>query len=269
MNKHTTAIGEIIEYPEPSPAVADYLARAVKAANDPSVTLNDLIEFIYSVNNPLLDTTMLPGRGMVTRAIFADQVYHVFADLLDVKRVQLGTLDPKEEIAAYTATVAEAAEQLGISETAVKKACQEHRLAAIRNGGQWLIDPHTIASYRVSNRGPKGKGDRQRKAVNESPVIAQLGGAKGGSIAVKVANGELVRLATKGKEFGFPVNWSQAVVRLTTKEGVRVFLIEESESEATIEHVGLTIHGRFKIVKKINNTKAANVFWAEFGLQAA
>jgi excisionase family DNA binding protein len=168
MNRHKTVAGEVIEFPDPSPAIANYLVLATKAAHDPNVTVNDLIELIYHTKNPLLDTTILPGRALVTKAIFANPIYHVFSDLLDVKRVQLGLLDPVAAKESYTLTVTTVATQLGISESAVKLAIKEHRLAAIRDGGQWWINPNSVASYRVSNRGPKGKGTR--KKVTRKPA---------------------------------------------------------------------------------------------------
>ena len=147
--------GETITYPEPAPEVAAFLARVQAAADDPAVDLNGLISLIYSAENPLLDTTMLPGRAMVTKAAFNNPAYRIITNLMGEKSVRLGLLDPVAAEACYTISVNEAAEQLGITPGAVRAAIKARKIAAHLRNGEWYTRPESIAAYKVSNRGRK------------------------------------------------------------------------------------------------------------------
>ena len=147
--------GETITYPEPAPEVAAFLARVQAAADDPAVDLNGMISLIYSEENPLLDTTMLPGRAMVTLKVLKNPAFLIMTELLGVKRIQLGLLDPIAAAACYTISVNEAAEQLGITPGAVRAAIKARKIAAHLRNGEWYTRPESIAAYKVSNRGRK------------------------------------------------------------------------------------------------------------------
>lgn len=157
METYTTLTNETIEYDAQEPSVAAFLARVRSATNDPDVTESALTELIYGSENPILDHTIFPHRGAVTKAVFGNPLYHVMLDLLDQKRVQVGTLDLELAKADYTVTVAEAAEKLGITPGAIRYAIKAQKLSAIKNGGVWLIHPNSVNSYQVSLRGPKRK----------------------------------------------------------------------------------------------------------------
>ncbi|HEV3385113.1 MAG TPA: hypothetical protein VG097_09865 [Gemmata sp.] len=75
MNTYTMLSGETVQYPDPPFEVANFLAKVRLAAGDPNVNVNQLTELIYSPENPLLDTSILPGRAMVTKKIFENPVY--------------------------------------------------------------------------------------------------------------------------------------------------------------------------------------------------
>ncbi len=150
--------GETVEYPPPAPDVVAHLARLHAAAADPGVDVNRMIELVYGDENPILDRTLVPGRPMVTRAIFDNPVYRIMADLIGVKQVQLGFLDPALAEAAYAISVSEAAKQLGITESSVRAAIASRKLAARMRNWQWYTRPEAVAGYKVSNRGRKKTG---------------------------------------------------------------------------------------------------------------
>ena len=155
MQTYTLMSGETITYPEPPPAVAAFLARVQSAAEDPAVDQDAMIRLIYSAENPLLDTTMLPGRAMVTKATLANPVYLIMVELLGVKRIRLNLLDPVAAAACYTVSVKEAAEQLGITPNAVRAAITARKIAAHLRNGEWYTRPESVAAYKVSHRGRK------------------------------------------------------------------------------------------------------------------
>jgi hypothetical protein len=163
MNSYSFVTGETAKYADPSPEVADFLARVRTAANDPNVSVLALQDLIYGMENPILDKKMLPGRAMVTMAVFKNPIHHILLDQIDRKRIQLGKLDMAAMRAAHTLTVPQAARRLEITPAAVRAAINTYRLSAIYENGQYWVHPDSVASYRVSTRGPKGKRRKVRR----------------------------------------------------------------------------------------------------------
>jgi len=259
MNQYKTLSGEIIEYPTPAPEVAAFLAQVMDAAHDPMVTEAELTALIYGKMNPLLDQDTLPSHGVVTKATFANPIYHVMIDLLGRKRVQVGTLDMARAEARYTMTVAEAAEQLEVHPSAVRQAIHAHKLAAQKRGGAWLLDPNAVESYRVSRRGPKGPALRVIGASSSFRIKPQL----------EVKDDPVLHDAD-GRPFprtvrGIIREFERAAVISGSKGNYRMFILEPDEQENSFEgYEGGEIRGRFKIVEKINNPRKASERWREF-----
>jgi excisionase family DNA binding protein len=153
-DRYTTTVGEMVEY-DATPEEAAFLARVRSAVEDPRVTVGELTDLVYGLDNPVLERGIFPARGAVTKAVFARPIYHVMLDLLDVKRLQHGQLDMAAAARRYSMTIAEAAEQLGVHTSAVRQAVQAHKIAARKQGGSWLLDPASVEAYRVT-RGPSG-----------------------------------------------------------------------------------------------------------------
>jgi hypothetical protein len=163
MNTYHCLSGHVLTYPDPPPDVAAFLERVRTAAANPAVTLDQLIELIYGLENPLLDKTILPGRAMVTPIVFENPIYHIFGDMLFRKRLAVSQHTPKDVAATHTVSVKEAARQLGITESSVRAAITARKLAGWMRNGQWYMRPESVASYKVSNRGRK-KTRRPQKA---------------------------------------------------------------------------------------------------------
>jgi excisionase family DNA binding protein len=152
---YTTLSGFTIEHPIPTRAVASFLDNVRDAADDPAVGVDSLIALIYGQSNPLLDRSTFASVGAVTPAVFANPLYHVLLDRLGRKRVQLGLLDLAATEARYTLTPEEAADRIGVSVSAVRQAIERHKLPAWKRGGRIFLDPVSVDSYKVSNRGPR------------------------------------------------------------------------------------------------------------------
>jgi hypothetical protein len=160
--------GETIEYEIKDPLVRDYLGQIQSAANDPQVSMNEMIALVYNVANPVLDKNLVPGRAMVTPEIFANPVYRVMADLVWQKQFQQPGFDIEKANAQFTLTVPQAAKRLGITPASVRAAITAKKISAILRNGQWWIHPNSIASYKVSNRGRHGNQRSKRKAKKPS-----------------------------------------------------------------------------------------------------
>jgi excisionase family DNA binding protein len=161
MATHIDRHGGAIEH-APSPAVREFLQALQATVDDASASVGDLVELLYSADNPLLDPPgPAPGRGVVTRRALADPSYLVMLDLLDRKRVQRGALDRAAARAAASVSVSEAASRLGVSTSAVRQAIARGTLAAVKQGGTWWLTPEAVATYRVSRTGPAPAAPRQ------------------------------------------------------------------------------------------------------------
>ncbi|MGE0792506.1 MAG: helix-turn-helix domain-containing protein [Sandaracinaceae bacterium] len=270
MERYTTTAGEVIEYPRPAPEVAAYLARVMKAAHDPRVSEGELIELVYSKDNPLLDATVMPGRGAVTKAVLADPVYHVILDLLFAKRVQVEATARAAASSGATMrdglSVADAAKQLGMSESAVRQAIARGDLEATKVRGAHSINPASVESYRerVTRRGPTA----------EPALRIRMGNEPGHSFRVKVhtTDGSTLELGEREKlESGGYVlpasvaHFDRAVVSFSGEKVHRLFLIAASDESDSFDFGPFGIAGHYKLIAKINDPENAADAWKVVG----
>lgn len=257
MNYFTTLNGQAIDISSLTNDERSFLARALEAVENANVTKDDMLALIYGDDNPILDREFIPGRPMVTPKVLAHPAYHVLTDLLDQKRIKLGQLDLAAAQAAYTIDVPTAALQLGITQQAIRTAIDARKLSAVLRNGQWWIHPQALTTYEVSKRGRPGKPDNLVRYV--------IGSAAGMSFSLK-CDGSIQRSAKIGnKTTGYLLpGWKRAIVRTTTEQGTRAFLIEPTTDIETIPLGEFQISGGFKIVKKYNATPAAATAWKEF-----
>jgi len=256
MNAYKLLSGETIKYGELPPHVGAYLNVVKLAAADPAANTRRMIELVYSPNNPVLDSRMLPGRGMVTDAVAADPVYRIMADLIGVKQVQLGELDLAAAEAPYSIPVEEAARQLGIAPEDVVAAIESRRMSAHLRDGEWFTRAESIASYRL--------------VLGNTEVAAAVGNEKGRSMGIRVEGGQFVRTKKKAHvmEGHLSPGWSRAIIRSTAEGGsVRVWIIQPAAKESEIVHGAFFVRGPFNVVERINNAKKANVAWKSISEQ--
>ncbi|MCI0703412.1 MAG: helix-turn-helix domain-containing protein [Planctomycetia bacterium] len=168
MNTYHSLSGLSFTYPDPPPDVAVFLERVRLAAADPAVSPNQLIELIYGLENPLLEETMLPGRAMVTQAVFDNPIYRIMTDLLDRKELAAANQTVEQVAAPYTISVKQAAKKLGITESSVRAAITARKLSAWMRNGQWFLRPESIASYKLSN------GGRKKRKAKPAPSAASV-----------------------------------------------------------------------------------------------
>lgn len=157
MNKrtHRTVNGHLIEY-EVAPKVGSFLRRLEAAVNDSDVSEQSLIGLAYSTDNPMLDHSMFPGRGAVTKEVLSDPAYRVMTDLLFRKRVAERGIDLAKVEARYTMTPADAAAELGVHESAIRQAIATLRLASWKRDGKHYLDPHAVRALKLTaNAGMK------------------------------------------------------------------------------------------------------------------
>lgn len=273
MNTYALLSGESIEYPDQPAAVSAFLWRVQAAVNDPNTTPADVLALAYGTENPILDTTSQPGRAVVTKAVFENPVYRIFADLVGRKQMIADGQTRDDVAAAYTVSVKEAARRLDLTESSVRTAITNRKLSAMKVNGDWYIHPNSVASYKVSNRGRK-KPPQTAEQPASAIVRVICGSAKGASLSVRIAGEELVTEAKLGNvtRAHFPDRWARAAIRTTSGAGTRVFEVEPAPADAAGEVVqlgGFSVSGPFKIVKKHNATAAAGAAWKRYAREKA
>jgi hypothetical protein len=259
---YETTLGERIQYPEPAPEVAAYLDRVKRAAEDPKVSENALIDLVYSAENPLLEKGHFesrPDRGAVTTKTLKNPIYHVMADLLQLKAIKLGRASAADLEASYTQSVSDAARALGISETAVRKAIHAGKLVAIEKSFGYLIDPRSTEDY-GANRKPRG-------GAREPALRLAYGNEPGKSFRAKFAG------IRRGKQEKFKDGqitpcevdtFERGIFIITGREMHRAFVVVPSSRVHRYEHGRFFIEGRFKFAEKINNAEQASKAFREF-----
>jgi excisionase family DNA binding protein len=125
-----------------------------------TATHSQMIALAYGTENPILDPNVIPGRGAVTAAVLFTPAYRAMTDILFRKQMAEAGIAPEELASQYTVTTAEAAERLGVHVSAVRQAIDAGRLGAWIKGNRVFIDPRSLATLRLSRRGPKARAPR-------------------------------------------------------------------------------------------------------------
>lgn len=266
---YTMLTGETITYPAGDAAMSDFMAQVVIASTDPNVSQNDLIELIYGKESPLMDQTIFPGRGAVTKAVFADPRYSVMLDLLDHKRVQLGILDVGKALEAFTMTVPEAAKALKVHETSVRYAIRHRTISAIKKGNRYLIDPDSLDTYEIGMSGRQG---------HAFMVRARIGSREGESLRIKT-DGTVDVVEKDGHQRNVEISeWKTIVVAHSRTVGgkkelqvMRLVPNPSREEALWVMHKGspFNVNGAFVIEETSPHTYAASLAWKDFDGAAA
>lgn len=272
IERYTTIAGNVIDY-VPSPDEADFLARVVRATNDPNVTEAQLIELVYGRENPILDQSVFAGRGAVTASVVENPIYRVLLDLLDQKRVIDGKLDVAKAAEAYTLSVADAAKRLEMSPGAVRQAIQAGNLAAWKKGATYFLEPRSVDTYRsrVARRGPSAASSatERRPAVSPSDVVpsepagsafalrARMGSATGWSFRLKAPHIEIVETDGHAR-VGVVSSFERAAIAFSGKKVNRFFVLEPADEPFRYDFGPFFIEGRFRVAEKVNNAQEAS-----------
>lgn len=266
LERYETVSGKALEYETPRPEVAAFLARVRAAAEDPRVTEGDLISLIYGRDNPILDQTIFPARGAVTPETFRDPVYHVMTDLLDLKRIQAGTLDPQKAAAEYTMPVSEAAKRLGVTQSAIRTAISTHRLDARKQGGRHLLRPASVEAYRVTGQhvAPDEAAAAGAAVDGGAPLEVRLGSGEGVSFRVRSVD-ELEDSSKDGPvRSGVLRAWRRIGVLAGKGKDARFFELAPGGELKEIAFRGFYVRGPFQIRRAVVDPEAAGAAYHAF-----
>lgn len=252
---HETISGQRIEYPDPDAAVARLLKSARAIVDDPERSSDELVALVYGRNNPILDPTLFPERGAVTRAVLENPVYHVLTDLLARKEAQERGTNFDSVKASYTLTVAEAAEELGVTEDAVRRAIRNRRLPAWVKEKSYYVNPDHLELL-----GDVG----QRGAVPLQALEYAVGYDATSNVFMKfkIPGGELP-FDEQGNT-GRVAKWQRVGVLTGGHGKIRFQVLEPSHQDNEVNFHGFFVKGKFRVTGKLNNMKEARLSWDRF-----
>jgi excisionase family DNA binding protein len=140
MEKHELLSGRTIEFDLGTKELAGFVASAREQLKDPKVKSPQFMALVLGPDNPL--------REKKKDALRRDPVYLLLLDLFDRKRLMEGKLNLDNTMARYTMTVKEAAAELGMAPSSVRRAISSNRLGAWRFKGGFRLSPEQVETYK-------------------------------------------------------------------------------------------------------------------------
>lgn len=265
-HNYTTIEGQELEY-QADAELQGLIDRLRGMLADPAATSDDMILAIYSPANPIMNKTVIPGRGAVTAEVLANPAYRVMTDLLF--RKGCSDEDVAELAARHTMTPAEFAQRLGVHVSAVRQAIEADRLGAWRKGGRWFIDPQSLTTFGKEKgwRGPapaREAGEAPRAST--VPLEAHAGTIGDLTLHVRHAGVEAHAKGPRGQKVAELMigPWRRVGVLTRRGDAARFFVLEPADDEDEIRLGELFVRGRFQVVEKVNATKKAEEAWKAF-----
>lgn len=262
---------------EPTPKVLAFFLKLGAMVDNDKISEQEMIGLAFSSENPILDHTLFVGRGAVTKEVLEDPAYAVLTDILFRKKVSLGLVDVAKLAAMHSMTVAEAAAELGVHESAIRQAISARRIGSWLKDGRHYLDPRVVKTLEIG-RGPRAgspkpdievahaDGSREIIQVKSHPLEIVMGHAKDASMRVKAQDQliELGRIAGNVKHYRL-MSWKRVVV-MTTGEGgsKRAFVLERDARENELVFGPFSVRGRFVVKEKANSPKTADMFWKAY-----
>lgn len=257
---HETISGHRIEYADPPSKLAKLLERLVAMLDDDKVSEDEMIALTYGRDNPLLDQTVFPERGAVTKEVLEDPTYQVLTDLLTRKSFKVRGVDPAKVAERYTLTVADAATRLGVHETAIRQAIKARRVPSWVKDGRYFLEAKSLDKIRVGSRGPV--------PASIEPLSYEIGNdaKKHAQLRIRFDDreelAELKNRVAGERKRGEQSRWRRCSVLSGAPDGkLRYFVLEPGTKENEIKNADFFVRGKFKIVEKVNNPKRARERW--------
>jgi hypothetical protein len=254
---HVTVSGFSIDY-DATPKVRAFLKRLEALISDPQTTEQEMIGLAYSQENPILDHTLHPTRGMVTAEVLKNPVRKVVQDMLFRKDIVFNNLDVEKIAARFSMTVGEAAASIGVTEGAIRQAIGAERLAAWNKQGRHYVDPRFVKALEIGTRAPVGA----KKPTAVVPLEVRMGSASGASLSVKSKHPILIDEQIGKASHGQITSWTRVLVRTTGEGGSkRAWVLVPGPEDNQIAHDEFFVRGRFTIAETTNNPKKADEIW--------
>lgn len=268
--KYQTIQGHEFDVDDSPPGTIEFLSSVILLAGR-GASEDELVELIYSDQNPTLGPYPFGGRGAVTRETLENPAYWAMGDLLFRARLARRGVSTEQAAERYTLLVSEAAKRLGVSRAAVQKAIQTRRLESwVKDERHYLCadDVDRWASSLTETR--RGFSPEAPEAVG-APLAARLGGVPGVTFKLKVSEQFLATERESGHVFVGTIRagWKLLAVSYSDRDGDEgeqrrtVLVLVPGDTDNAIEHHGFYLRGRFKVLHKRTGERASRA-WQEF-----
>lgn len=252
---YTTLAGTEVKFDEPTSEVAAFIERAQALLADKRATEDDMIVLVYGPENPILEKhPLFPDRGWVTREVFDNPVYAVFADLVARKHAQRERVDVSKLGDKYTITIAQACLRREVTDTTIRKAISAGKLSTFRKNGNYFLNADEVDALEFGLRG------------SLAPAPLKIVAGAHAKIFLYVKTAKKPELGVGEKEVSYDLEkWRRVGVLSSNAKGLRFFVLVP----ATEEHEPITIghyhvKGKFRYAEKVNSSAAARKAWEEF-----
>ncbi len=244
-----------------------FLGKAIRWADDATITVGELYNLVYGVQNPIL-TVGEDDRAIVTQEAHGSPYWKLLNELIDRKRAALGHLDLEAACKRFSMPVSEAALKLGITPSAVRQLISRSRLVARQEGGSYLLDPDSVEAYAGIRRGPKPIAQAAAELTTSSTPPeeeeprprseARIGHSPSAHVRLKGVRLENA-VATNNITVGYlPAGWTRAYLLSYRADGrARFIVLEPSDNpDEGWSFRGFHVTGA-KIVETENRPKEA------------
>jgi excisionase family DNA binding protein len=255
MRIYTTLAGHEISYDEPSAEVEAFLRRVQSALDSPKVSSSAMLSLIHSRENPILDRS-IPELPRVTKDVMDNPIYEVLQDMLVRKDVSENDVDVEKIASRYSLSVPEAAKQLGVQPSSIRRAIQAKRLASWMRGGQYYVEPAALEALEdVGRRGPLG--------AHMEPLAYRVGHERDTTMRIRLP-GAPEPDARHAPVEGKAERWRKVGVLHGSAGKLRFFALEPDAQANQIILGPFYVRGRFRIAEKIDKGTEAQKAWDSF-----
>jgi hypothetical protein len=265
MAQYELITGHTIECEEADAQTRALLARLSAMVADSKATANDMVVLIYSPENPVMDRTFAPGRGVVTPRVLDNPIYRAMSDMLYRKRLAQDGVDVATLAARATLTTGDVAKRLGVQPSAIRQAIASGRLCAWLRDGVNYIDPAELTHFELAPRGRPSSDSVPR--ASSDPLEIREGFDEHYVLRVKVPAELRERIVESGNGYsstsGTLSPWRRVLVRVAhrKKNSLRLFVLEPGDALNEIEAGAFSVRGRFVITEKVNKTRQVEAEW--------
>lgn len=274
MERYHTLAGEVIEYPAAPADLARFLARAIDEAHDPDIGESAFTALIYGRDNPLLDQTVFPDRGMVTPEAKRHPIFRILLDLLEQKRIQAGTLQarrdpdgPMPADPAHTMTVDRAASLMAVSAGTIRRLVKQGELVGSGRGESLRLDGEAVERW-IEEHDIAGETRRFAMVGDVEGAVADLQilmGRRGGAELQVKYKGALDDVTTIGANQAGTLRRWRAVGVLLADEGTCVFhVLRPGPRREVVALRGFFVRGAFDVTQTITDAEMARAAFDTF-----
>jgi hypothetical protein len=257
--------GHEIDYDDTPSDAVEFLNNLIVHAKR-GATEAELVQLIYSRDNPILGSYPGCGRGTVTNETLQNPIYRIMHDILFRARLKGIGVTAEEVSRPFNVTIIEAAQRTRIAPVAIERTIRMYLIESWKKDGEHYLRPEDVERLAVDSQSP---ATLQYAGPIGTPLLARIGNKTGVSFRVKcpTALRGVERDGLGGNIGTIPAGWESIAIGYSKEfedTTVRTLLvIAPDDRENAIEHEGFYVRGRFAVVQKRTADRGGKA-WRDF-----